>query len=330
MSGVKHAAILLLGMGEEKAAKVLRYMDPKHVEKMITTMSEIGQITKEQIQQALDEFRDISENQTSLGVDSAEFIRHALIDALGSEKAENIIDRALKDTGNPYGAESLRWQDPKAIVALIRDEHPQIIAVILTYLDSEKAASVLDDLPQKLRIDVMQRIATIGAISPSALKELNIMLEESVKGVKSFKTFSAGGAKLAANIITFMNSDTENELMKSFDKFDHGLTEKIQEYIYPFEKLADIDKRSLQTLLRAVTSETLVLSLKGVDDTLRNHFLSNMSDRAASMLKDDLEAQGPVQLSKVMEAQKTIVATAQKMAKNGEIVLAGQSEAMVS
>lgn len=328
MENMHRAAILLLGMGETKAAKVLRYMDPKQVEKIVSTMSAMGKVSKAEIQEALDDFQDVSANQTSIGVDSAQYIRNALVDALGPEKAENLIDRALEGSSGD-GLENLSWQDASAITSLIRDDHPQIIAVILTYLDSEKAANVLDSLPDETRRDVMRRIATVGAVSPIALKELNKTLDESVKEIKSFKTFSSGGAKLAANIINFMGSDAEKVFLKDIESFDLKLYEKIQEFIFPFEKLAEIDQRSLQTLLRSASSDALVLSLKGVDQKLCDKFLENMSERAAAMIKDDLEAQGPVQLSKVMEAQKEIVATAQKMAVSGEIVLVSKDDEMV-
>ena len=328
MDSTQQAAILLLGMGEAKAANVLKYMDPKQVEKIVAATSEIGNITHDEIENVINEFNSASANETSIGVDSAQYIRSALIDALGSEKAEGIIDRALEDNAE-NGVATLGWQDEHAIISLIRDEHPQIIAVILTYLDSEKAALVLNGLPQVVRKDIMRRIAGIGSISPIALNELNQFIEESSKDVKSFKTSQTGGAKLAANIINYLGTEIESELIKDIEEFDQELSEKIKEYIFPFEDLAAIDKRSLQTLLRGVSTDTLMLALKGVEDKTRDSFLSNMSERAAEMLKDDLEASGPTQLSKVITAQKEIVGTAQRMAKDGEIVLGGKGEEMV-
>lgn len=327
MDELQRAAILLLGMGEKHAANVLRYMEPEKVEKLVKIMNNMGKVTQTEINLALDEFQKASKDQTSLGVNTKMFIKNALVNALGDEKATAIMDKSL-DTENT-GIDVLRLQDAKAVAPFVRDEHPQVIAVILSYLDNEKAAQVLKLFPKEQRIETMRRIANLSEVSPQALKELNLVIENSARNLKSFKTLSVGGAKLAANIINYLDTDTEDEIMEDFSQYDEELSEKILEFIFPFERLADLDKRSIQTVLREASNEDLILALKGVDESVQETFLGNMSERAADMIRDDLEAMGPTTLSKVTKAQKSIVAVAQKMAKEGKIVMGSQGEEMV-
>ena len=311
MDDIERAAIFLLG---------------KQVEKVVKKMTEIKHVTNAQVEDALAHFNKASTVETSIGAGKESYIRNTLVNALGEETASKVIDKAVV---NLSGIESLQWQDVEAVSSMLRDEHPQIITVILTHLDSESAAGILSNLPDTSRNEVMRRISKIKSISPTALKALNQTIEESAKDIHSFKKFNKEGVKMAAEIINYMNSELENELIEDLTQFDEAISEKIQEHIFPFEKLSEIDKRSLQTFLRDVSSDLLVLALKGVEKETQDIFFSNMSERAAAMLKDDLEAKGPVQLSKVLDAQKQIVAAAQKMAKAGEIVLAGKGEEMV-
>lgn len=328
MEAIERAAILLLGVGEQQAAHILKHMSSRQVETVVKKMTELKDITQEQIDQALNEFTNASQLNTSLGLDSSQYIRKTLMGALGNERASLLIDRTLSDSEDD-GVNMLKWQDAAAIAALIRDEHPQVIAVILTYLDSEKAAAVMQELPDSQREQIMPRIASMRSISPRALQALNQFVEEGAKDIRSFKPLPAVGTRSAANILNFMGRDLEDQMMKTIQKHDEQLAEKVQEYMFPFEKLADLDKRSLQTLLREVPNDTMVLALKGADETIQKAFFSNMSERAADMLKDDLEAKGPVQLNKVEGAQKEIVAMAQRMAQDGAIVMGGAGEEMV-
>lgn len=326
MDDIERAAIVLLGMGEEKAAEVMKHMEPKQVEKVVMRMTALNHITPEQLQEAMYNFQEASSHETSIATSSKGFIKKTLVNAFGEEKANNVLDKTL---GDYSGIEFLQWQDAKAVSSIIRDEHPQIIAVILTHIDSEQAAAIVEELPSEVRQKVMRRIAKIGPVSPQALQELNTILEASSKDIRSYKKFSKGGAEMVAGIMNFVNGDVEEEFMSDLSQFDEKISEKIQEHLFPFENLLSLDKRSLQTLLREVSSDSLVVALKGVDEATQQIFFDNMSGRAAEMVKDDLEAMGPVQLSKVMEGQKEIVTTAQKMAKNGDIMMAGKGEEMV-
>jgi flagellar motor switch protein FliG len=321
MDDLKKAAIMLLGMGEETAAEVLKHMHPKQVEKIVKAINELKNVSPAQLDDVANDFYNVSKNQTGIGVDSGEFMRGTLINALGEKNASLIIDRSLTDDGQEYGLELLKWQDASTVAAFLRDEHPQIIAVILTYLDSEHAAEVLSELPDELRLHIIHRMASLKSISPQALQELNRVIEDSAKDVRSFKTLPVRGEKVVANIINHMNNDVESKVIEGINQLDKGLGEKIQDLIFPFEKLANMDSRSLQTLLRDIANDELVLALKGVDDAVKQAFFDNMSKRAAELLNDDLEAQGPVQLNKVLTAQKNIISLAQKKAKDGELVL---------
>lgn len=321
MDDLKKAAIMLLGMGEETAAEVLKHMHPKQVEKIVKAINELKNVSPAQLDDVANDFYNVAKNQTGIGIDSGEFMRGTLINALGEKNASLIIDRSLTDDGQEHGLELLKWQDASTVAAFLRDEHPQIIAVILTYLDSEHAAEVLSELPDELRLHVIHRMASLKSISPQALQELNRVIEEGAKDVRSFKTMPVRGEKVVANIINHMNNDVENKVIEGINQLDKSLSEKIQDLIFPFEKLATMDSRSLQTLLRDIANDELVLALKGVDETVKQAFFDNMSKRAAELLNDDLEAQGPVQLNKVLTAQKNIISLAQKKAKDGELVL---------
>lgn len=326
---MERAAIVLLGIGEENAAQVLKHMVPKQVEEVVHAMTSLNDVTQDQIDQALEEFSKESKCHTNLAVDSGQYVKRALVSALGEEKAANIIEAASFDDSSNSGIKNLQFKTSQAVVALIRDEHPQVIAVILSYLDGAKSARVLELLPDELRRGVMRRIAKIGSVSPRAMTVLNDLVESEVKEIKSFRNMKKGGVKLAADIMTYINGDVETEILEDLTKFDESLTEKIQEHMFPFEKLIELDKRSLQVLLREASSESLVLALKGVDSETQDLFFASMSERAAEMLKDDLEAKGPTQLSKVVEGQKDVVATAQQLAKEGTIVMGGKGEELV-
>lgn len=327
MDDVERAAIVLLRMGEERAAEVLKHMEAKQVEKIVVKMTSLRHITPEQANAAVQDFNTASTHETSLGVKSQGFIKNTLVNAFGSEKAANVLDKTFS---NCSGIEFLQWQDAKAVSSLIRDEHPQIIAVILTHIDSEKAAAIIAEFPSAIRHEVMRRIARIGPISPQALQELDLIVEETAKEIRSYKKFNKCGEELAANIMNYVRKDLEEEFMQDLEALDEKVSKKVQEHLFPFEKLIELDKRSLQILLREVSSDDLLLALKGVDEETRDMFFSNMSERAADMLKDDLEAKGPIQLSKVLQGQKEVIAVAQRMIKSGDIVLAGKGEEMVS
>jgi flagellar motor switch protein FliG len=213
--------------------------------------------------------------------------------------------------------------EPRAVAEVIRQEHPQIIAIVLSYLDSDHAAEVLSMMPERSRPDVIMRIASLDGIQPSALLELDEIMEKQFSTSGNVKSSSVGGTKSAADILNFMDSSLGGELMDTVKEIDSELGQVIEDHMFVFENLIDVDDRGIQTLLREVSSESLILALKGCDEALKSKFLKNMSKRAAEMLQDDLEARGPVRLSEVEAAQKEILAIARRMAESGDIMLGG-------
>lgn len=322
-SGVDRAAIFLLSLGEADAAQILRHMGPKEVQKVGSAMAAMANVSREQVQAILGDFIEMVESQTALGVGSEEYIRRVMVDALGEEKAGTLIDRILLGR-NTKGLESLKWMDARAVAEIIRLEHPQIIAIVLSYLDSDHAADVLTYLPERVRIDVLMRIATLDGIQPVALAELDEIMERQFSGSNNVKSSSVGGIKAAANILNFIDSSMEGEIMELVKDADAELGQKIQDLMFVFDNLADVDDQGIQALLREVSSDNLIIALKGADETVREKVFKNMSKRAAEMLRDDLEAKGPVRLSEVEIAQKEILAIARRMAEAGDIVLGGK------
>ena len=327
-SGVERAAILLLTLGEQAAAEVLKHMGAKEVQRVGGAMATMANVTRDEVSAILKDFSDGVESQTSLGVGADEYIRKVLVNALGEEKAASIIDRILLGHSSK-GLEALKWMDPRAVAELIRQEHPQIIAIVLAYLDPDHAAEVMTAFPDWLRVDVVMRIATLDGIQPSALSELDEIMEKRFAGNTSVKTSILGGPKVAANIMNFFDGSQSSMMMNDINKADEQLATRIQDLMFVFDNLLEVDDRGMQELLRGIASDRLLLALKGADDRLKEKVFKNMSQRAAEMLKDDLEARGPVKLSDVEAAQKEILAVARKLADAGTISLGGKGEEYV-
>ena len=327
-SGTERAAILLLTLGENEAAQVLKHMGAKEVQRIGTAMAKLANVSREEVQGVISEFTSSVDSQTSLGVGADEFLRKVLVDALGADKAESIIDR-ISIGRSTKGLEALKWMDPRAVAELIRLEHPQIISIVLAYLDADQSAEVLQLLPAAVRSDVIARIALLDGVQPSALSELDDIMEKQFAGRSTGKTSVLGGAKAAANILNFLDPSQESALMEQVAKSDEALAARIEELVFVFDNLLELDDRGMQELLRNVASDQLLLALKGTDDALKEKIFKNMSQRAAEMLKDDLEAKGPVRVSEVENAQKEILKTARKLAESGTIALGGKGEQYV-
>jgi flagellar motor switch protein FliG len=266
---------------------------------------------------------------TAIGVGTEEYIRRILVNALGENKAGGLIDRILLGRSSK-GLESLKWMESRAIAEMIGQEHPQIIALVLAHLEPDQAAEVIGYLPPRTRSDVVMRIATLDGVQPHALNELDEIMERQFSGNSTkLKSATVGGLKAAADILNAMETSREAELMASIRGIDSGLGERIEELMFVFDDLADLDDRSMQTLLREVPSARLITALKGAENAIREKIFSNMSKRAADMLRDDLEVKGPVRLSEVDAAQKEVLATARRLADAGQINLAGGGEEFV-
>ena len=327
-SGTERAAILLLTLGETEAAQVLKHMGAKEVQRIGTAMAKLANVSREEVRGVVSEFAQMVESQTSVGVGADEFLRKVLVNALGEDKAASIIDR-INIGRSTKGLDALKWMDARQVAELIRLEHPQIIAIVLAYLDADQSAEILGMLAPNVRADVVARIATLDGVQPSALTELDDIMEKQFAGKSSGKTSGLGGAKAAAEIINFLEPSQESALMEQIEKSDQALAARILDLVFVFDNLIDLDDRGMQELLRQVPAERLLLAMKGADDGLKDKIFKNMSQRAAEMLRDDLEAKGPVRLSEVEGAQKEILTIARKLAESGAIALAGKGEEYV-
>ncbi|WP_028239488.1 flagellar motor switch protein FliG [Stutzerimonas azotifigens] len=323
LNKVDKAAILLLSLGETDAAQVLRHMGPKEVQKVGTAMAQMRNVQREQVEKVMSEFVELVGDQTSLGVGADGYIRKMLTAALGEEKAGGLIDRILLG-GSTSGLDSLKWMEPRAVADVIRYEHPQIQAIVVAYLDPDQAGEVLSHFDHKVRLDIILRVSSLNTVQPAALKELNLILEKQFSGSANTTRASLGGVKRAADIMNYLDSSVEGPLMDSIREIDQDLSTQIEDLMFVFDNLADVDDRGIQALMREVSSDVLVLALKGADEAVQDKFFKNMSKRAAELLRDDLEAKGPVRVSDVENAQKEILTIARRMAEAGEIVLGGK------
>jgi len=328
LTATERAAIFLMSLGEAEAADILRHMGAKDVQRLGQAMANLSNVTAEQAEDVLDSFSAAIGNQTSLGVGSDEYVRNVLVQALGEDKAGGLIDRILMGR-NSKGLEALKWMETRAVAELIRNEHPQIVAIVLAYLDPDQAAEVLINLPEKVQSDVVLRIATLDGIQPAALKELDEIMERQFSGNNNVKSSSVGGVKVAAGILNLMDSATEQKLTEAIKGVDEEIGQRIQDLMFVFDNLAEIDDRGIQALMRDVSTETLSLALRGADPKVKEKILKNMSKRAADMLVEDMEAKGPVKLSDVEAAQKDILATARRLAEAGTIQLGGKGDDFV-
>lgn len=326
--GPERAAILLMSLGEAEAAEVLKHMGAKDVQKVGQAMATLTSVSRERATEVLEGFVSELDTQTSLGVGADDYVRRVLVGALGEDKASGLIDRILLGR-NSKGLEALKWMETRAVADLVRNEHPQIVAIVLAYLDPDQAADVVLQLPERMRTDVLMRIAKLDGIQPQALKELDEIMERQFSGGGNLKSSSVGGVKVAASILNLMDSANESAIVGRISEADGELGQRIQDLMFVFDNLADVDDRGVQTLLRDIATDQLGLALKGADPRIRDKFLKNMSKRAAEMLVEDMEAKGPVRLSDVEAAQKEILAVARRLADAGEITLGGKGEEFV-
>jgi flagellar motor switch protein FliG len=322
LDGVEKAAILLLSLSEEDAAQILKHLEPKQVQKVGMAMASIEDLNQAKISAVHRLFIEQIQNFSTIGFQSEDFIRRALTAALGEEKASNLIDQIILG-GGAKGLDSLKWMDSKQVANIIRNEHPQIQTIVLSYLEPEQSAEILSQFPEKVRLDLTMRIANLEEVQPAALQELNEIMEKQFAGQAGAQAAKMGGLKAAADIMNYLDTNVEGQLMDSIREHDEEMAQQIQDLMFVFENLMEVDDRAIQAILREVQQDVLMKALKGADENLRDKILKNMSKRAAEMLADDLEAMGPVRVSEVEAAQKEILATARRLSDSGEIMLGG-------
>jgi len=322
--GVTKSAILLLTLGADEAAEVMKFLEPKEVQKISTAMVALKNLTREEIADVFEEFHEIASEKTTFGMDSDAYIKSMLQKALGDDKAAGLIDRILHNS-DTSGIESLKWMDASSVADLVANEHPQIIATIMVHLEPDMAASVLSQLTERTRNDVMLRIATLDSVQPVALHELNDVLTKLLSGNAVGKKSIKGGVRTAAEILNFIGG-TQESVLDSVRGHDAELAQKIMDEMFVFEDLMDIEDRGIQLILREVQSESLIVALKGASEELRDKILKNMSQRAAEMLREDLESKGPVKLSEVEAEQKEILKIVRRLSDEGQVSIGGKGD----
>lgn len=323
--GIQDSAIFLLTLGENEAAEVLKYMGPKEVQKISMAMVELTNLSRDQIALVFHNFLLAVAEKTTIGIDSNDYIRNMLTKALGDDKASGMLDRIMHST-DTSGIESLKWMDPGAVAEMIGNEHPQIIATILVHLEADQAAAILKMLNERTRNDALLRISTLDGVQPVALHELNDVLGKLLSGGGKGKKSLRGGVSTAADILNFMGGTLETEMIENVRSFDPELAQKIEDKMFVFENVMDVDDRGIQLILREVQSEALIFALKGASEELREKIFKNMSSRAAEMMREDLESKGPVKLSDVEANQKEILKVVKRLSDEGQIALSGKGD----
>ena len=322
--GITKSAMLLLTLGEDEAAEVLKHLGPREVQKLGAAMAALKSVPRDKVEEVVNEFYEETQRGAPVVADE-EYIRGMLTKALGDDRAANLISRILQG-GDTAGIESLKWMDAATVADLVRNEHPQIIATILVHLEFDQAGDILKHFTDRLRNDVILRIATLDGVQPVALQELNEALTRVLSGSSNIKKAAMGGVRTAAEILNFVGTAHETAIIDNVREYDPDLAQKIIDEMFVFDNLIDVDDRGIQLLLREVQSESLILALKGANEAMREKVFKNMSQRAAEMLREDLESKGPVRLSEVEREQKEILKIARRLADEGQIQLGGKGE----
>jgi len=328
MSGTERAALLLMTLGEREAAEVLKYMEANEVHKLGTAMATLKSVSRNDADQILDVFILDVEDQTALGVDTENYVRKLLGNAFGASKANAFIERIV--TGDDAkGLDALKWMSSREVVDIIQDEHPQIIAIVLAYLDSAQAAEVIEKLPDELRSDIVMRVARLTDIQQSALAEIENLIASKSADTTRGATRKVGGDKVAAGIVNALKAERGEKLLEQIKEKNEELSERIQEMMFVFDTLLEVDDRGIQALLREISNDLLVVALKGCDPAISDKILGNMSKRAGTLLREDMDAKGPIKLSDVEQAQKEILDVARRLADAGDINLGQGGEEYV-
>jgi flagellar motor switch protein FliG len=320
--GLENAAIMLMSLGEEEAAEVFKHLAPKEVQRLGETIARMKAVSRDRVEKVIDQFDSVSSNESMLVNDTDEYVKSVLRKALGEEKASLLIDRILQGS-DVSGIESLKWMDAVSVAELLRNEHPQIVAAILVHLEPDQAADVLKNFSERQRNEVMVRIATLDGIQPTALKDLNEVRSKVLAGGDRMRKSSLGGVKTAAEILNMLGSSVETSVLDFVREADNDLAQKIMDNMFTFDDLEKLDDKGIQTLMKEVQSESLVIALKGATPGLREKIFKNMSTRAAESLREDLESRGPVRLSEVESEQKEMLKIVRRLADEGQIVMGG-------
>ena len=328
MTSTEQAAIIVLLLGEQQASDIIKYLNPREVQALGSAMMSVADIPQESVNAVLDDFVQTIKKQTNLGLGTNEYVETVFKRALGEDKASTVLGRILPGASSK-GLEILRWMDPRAITDMISGEHPQVIAIILSVLEYDIAADVLNFLPAEKRAEILQRVANLESVQPSAMEELERIMKQQFSNNSSAKSSSFGGVKTAAKIMNFVKVDLESKIMGDLSAIDEDIMLKIQDSMFTFDNLSMVDNKAIQVLMRNVDQDMLMVALKGAGEEVKEKFFDNMSQRARAMFVDDMESKGPMRISDVEDAQKTIMRLARKLSDAGELVLAGRGDDFV-
>ena len=320
MSGYDKAAVLMLSLNEDDAASIFRHLEPKQVQRLGMAMASMSDFSNEKVTAVQRLFINDIQKYSNIGVGSEDFVRKALVAALGEDKAGNLVEQIIMGSG-ARGLDSLKWMDARQVETIIQNEHPQIQTIVLSYLEPEQSAEILSQFPEPVRLDLIMRIANLEEVQPAALQELNEIMEKQFAGSASTQAAKMGGLKAAASIMNYLDTNIEGQLMDAIRENDEEMSQQIQDLMFVFENLIDVDDRGIQTLLREVSGDLLTKALKGADDNLKEKIFKNMSKRAADTLREDLSTMSPMRISDVEAAQKEILTIARRLADSGEIML---------
>ena len=325
MSGSQRAAVLMLLLGEQQAAEIVKFLDPKEVQALGGAMVSVADLSQEAVNQVLDDFVMTIKKQTSIGLGTTEYVEKVFKRALGDDKAASVLGRILPGQSTK-GLDILQWMDARSIADMIRGEHPQVCAIILSVLEHEVAADVLLFLPEENRSEIIQRVASLETVQPSAMAELEAIMKKQFSNSSSAASSSFGGIKAAAKIMNSTKTALEAQVMGGLEKLAPELMMKIQDNMFTFENLLSVDSKGIQVLMRNVEPDMLMIALKGASEEVRNKFLENMSTRARGMFVDDMNAKGLLRIADVEDAQKTIMRIARKLSDSGDLVLGGGAD----
>ncbi|NDH51513.1 MAG: flagellar motor switch protein FliG [Betaproteobacteria bacterium] len=325
MSPTQRAGILMLLLGEQQASDIIKFLNPKEVQALGTAMVSLADLSQEVVNAVLDEFLTTIKRQTSLGLGTSDYVDKVFRRALGDDKAASVLGRI--NTGQASkGLEILAWMDARSIADMIRNEHPQVVAIILSVLENEVAADVLNFLPEAVRAETIQRVASLETVQPSAMAELESIMLKQFSNNTTAKSSSFGGVKQAAQIMNLTKTELEAQVMKDLRGLDPEMMQLIQDNMFTFDNLISVDNKGIQVLMRNVDPDNLMVALKGASQEVKDKFLGNMSERARGMFVDDMEARGPMRLSEVEAQQKVIMRTARKLSDAGDLVLGGGAD----
>ncbi|MEK9589199.1 MAG: flagellar motor switch protein FliG [Gammaproteobacteria bacterium] len=324
LNGAQRAAVFLLSLGEEAAASIMQHMDPKEVQSVGRAMTELSAVSSDNLTQVIGNFVESLSTGSAVGSNPKEYVKNTLNKALGETKGRRMTNRIL-DGQDAKGMDALKWMDAQSVAMILKHEHPQIVAIVLSSLDSEHAAEVVKYFPEDDVPEIMIRVAQLDAIHPAALAELDELLQKQIVDIAPTPPSRVVGPQLAADIIGYFDSNVEAEVLDRLTEEDEDMGNYVRDLMFIFDNLLSVTDRDMQRLLQEVGQEKLVIALKGASEDMRDKITSNMSSRARDMLLEDLELMGPVKLSEVEDVQKEILQVAINLAADGTIALGSKS-----